>query len=184
MGRIRVAWTLANVPVVLERDVFLGSWTQPGPGASRGLLPRKVPGSMVLEPGVFLGSRTQPGPGASRWLLLGKVPGLLVFERDVFLGSRTQPGPGASRWPMALESCVLLALQRRPASRLSWLVSVEGLLAEWLKLWLVGAMPRERLVYETEVERLSSVWRVQPAVSVQWSRAVSFGFPERRSAAA
>ena len=184
MGRIRVAWTLANVPVVLERDVFLGSWTQPEPGASRWLLLGKVPGPLVFERDVFLGSRTQPGPGASRGLLPRKVPGSMVLEPGVFLGSRTQPGPGASRWPMALESCVLLALQRRPASRLSWLVSVEGLLAEWLKLWLVGAMPRERLVYETEVERLSSVWRVQPAVSVQWSRAVSFGFPERRSAAA
>jgi hypothetical protein len=207
MAWIRLAWAPANVPVVLERDVFPGSRKQPGPGASRWLLSGKVSGPLVFERDVFPGLRKQPGPGGARWLSSGKVPGPLVFERDVFPGLRKQPGaggarwpmalasgvfpglrkqpgPGASRSPMALESCVLLALQRRPAPQWSRLVSVERLLAEWLKLWLVGAMPRERSVYEAKVERLSSGWRVEPAESVRWSRTESFGFPERRSAAA
>ena len=97
---------------------------------------------------------------------------------------------------MVLAPGVPLGLPRRPAVQLWPLVLVEGLLAEWLKPWLVRVMPLERSVYEAaevpvpvasvtlarrrKVARLSSVWRVEPAVFARWSRDVSFEFPERR----
>lgn len=62
MAWIRLAWAPANVSVVLERDVFLGSRTQRGPGASRWLLSGKVPGPMALAPGVFLGLQRRSVP--------------------------------------------------------------------------------------------------------------------------